>query len=138
MKWELTGSWREPQIFDDPDTLAAEITGDSDYISEMEPSEDSVFDFDGRVEVCGIDYWPSEIIKAVDEERYNEMMDEERRYMAESNQNEIARELEMMSYGEEQWYPGNMRVKCIRDEEDDEDDEIEENEDLVEILDYVV
>ena len=140
MKWELSGRWREPQVFDDPDELATYITQDSDYISEMDPDDDSVFDYDGKVDVLGVEYWPSEIIRQVDSERYDEMRDNERQYLAESNRDEIARELETMSYGEEKYYEGCIHVRCIQDDDGDEDDEsdVEENEELIEILDYVV
>lgn len=140
MKWELSGRWREPQVFDDPDELAEYITNDSDYISEMEPDEDSVFDYDGKVDVLGVDYWPSEILREIDRDRYDEMMDNEKEYLAESNREEISRELEMMSYGEETEYQGSIKVRCVQDDDGDEDDEseVEENEDLIEILDFVV
>lgn len=140
MKWELSGRWREPQVFDDPDELAEYITQDSDYISEMEPDEDSVFDYDGKVDVLGVDYWPSQILREIDRDRYDEMMDNEKEYLAESNREEISRELEMMSYGEETEYQGSIKVRCVQDDDGDEDDEseVEENEDLIEILDFVV
>lgn len=140
MKWELSGRWREPQVFDDPDELAEHITNDSDYISEMEPDEDSVFDYDGKVDVFGVDYWPSQILREIDRDRYDEMMDNEKEYLAESNREEISRELEMMSYGEETEYQGGIKVRCVQDDDGDEDDEseVEENEDLIEILDFVV
>lgn len=140
MKWELSGRWREPQVFDDPDELAEYITNDSDYISEMEPDEDSVFDYDGKVDVLGVDYWPSQILREIDRDRYDEMMDNEKEYLAESNREEISRELEMMSYGEETEYQGSIKVRCVQDDDGDEDDEseVEENEDLIEILDFVV
>lgn len=140
MKWELSGRWREPQVFDDPDELAEYITNDSDYISEMEPDEDSVFDYDGKVDVLGVDYWPSQILREIDRDRYDEMMDNEKEYLAESNREEISRELETMSYGEETEYQGSIKVRCVQDDDGDEDgeSEVEENEDLIEILDFVV
>ena len=140
MKWELSGRWREPQVFDDPDELAEYITSDSDYISEMEPNESDVFDYEGRVEILGVDYWPSDILREADRDRYDEMMENEKGYLAENNKDEIARELEMMSYGEETEYQGSIKVRCIQDDDGDEDDEseVEENEDLIEILDFVV
>lgn len=138
MKWKMSTSWRAPLFFDDPDELARIITEDCDYINELDPDEDAVFDYDGQVDVLGVTYWPSEILKAIDEDRYNEMLDNERSYMAENNKDEISRDLQLMVRDQTESYPGSIRVTCIEDEDDDEESEIEENEDLVEILDYVV
>ena len=72
MKYEVHFAYRDPQVFDDASDAASAIVSDEDYISEMDYCESDVFDYDGKVDVLGVDYWPSDIIKAIDEDRYNE------------------------------------------------------------------
>lgn len=137
MKYEVHFAYRDPQVFDDASDAAYAIVSDEDYISEMDYDESDVFDYDGRVDVLGVDYWPSEIIRAVDEDRYNEMIESEKQCIAENSQDDVESELENMSADEETRFPGNIRVVCLSDEED-EYSEVELNEDLVQILDYAV
>lgn len=137
MKYEVHFAYRDPQVFDDASDAAYAIVSDEDYISEMDYDESDVFDYDGRVDVLGVDYWPSEIIRAVDEDRYNEMIESEKQCIAENSQDGVESELENMSADEETRFPGNIRVVCLSDEED-EYSEVELNEDLVQILDYAV
>ena len=137
MKYEVHFAYRDPQVFDDASDAASAIVSDEDYISEMDYDESDVFDYDGRVDVLGVDYWPSEIIRAVDEDRYNEMIESEKQCIAENSQDDVKSELENMSADEETRFPGNIRVVCLSDEED-EYSEVELNEDLVQILDYAV
>lgn len=137
MKYEVHFAYREPQVFDDASDAASAIVSDEDYISVMDYSESDVFDYDGKVDVLGVDYWPSDIIKAIDEERYNEMIESEKQYIAENSQDDVESELENMSANEETRFPGYIRVVCLGDEED-EYSEVELNEDLVQILDYAV
>lgn len=137
MKYEVHFAYRDPQVFDDASDAASAIVSDEDYISEMDYDESDVFDYDGRVDVLGVDYWPSEIIRAVDEDRYNEMIESEKQCIAENSQDDVESELENMSADEETRFPGNIRVVCLSDEED-EYSEVELNEDLVQILDYAV
>lgn len=137
MKYEVHFAYRDPQVFDDASDAASAIVSDEDYISEMDYDESDVFDYDGRVNVLGVDYWPSDIIKAIDEERYNEMIESEKQYIAENSQDDVESELENMSENEETRFSGSIRVVCLGDEED-EYSEVELNEDLVQILDYAV
>lgn len=137
MKYEVHFAYRDPQVFDDASDAASAIVSDEDYISEMDYDESDVFDYDGRVDVLGVDYWPSEIIRAIDEDRYNEMIESEKQCIAENSQDDVESELENMSADEETRFPGSIRVVCLGDEED-EYSEVELNEDLVQILDYAV
>ena len=137
MKYEVHFAYRDPQVFDDASDAASAIVSDEDYISEMDYCESDVFDYDGKVDVLGVDYWPSDIIKAIDEDRYNEMIESEKQYIAENSQDDVESELENMSADEETRFSGNIRVICLGDEED-EYSEVELNEDLVQILDYAV
>ena len=139
MKYEVHFAYRDPQVFDDASDAASAIVTNDEYISDMDYSEDDVFDYDGRVDVLDVEYWPSEIIKSVDEDRYWEMVDDHKHYLAENSQDDVENELEDMSEGEETRFAGGISVLCLGDEEDDDEySEVELNEDLVQILDYAV
>lgn len=141
MKWEVHFPYGEPQIFDDADDAADAIIENDEYIDDMDVDVEEYFDSEGQVNICGVSYWPSSIIRAIDEERWYDAQSEEKRYMAENSKDEVSGELEGMLTGDETRFAGRITVYCISgiDDDDEEDEsEVEENEDLVEILDYVV
>ena len=141
MKWEVHFSYGNPMVFDNAGDAADSIIENDEYIDDMEVDTDEIFDCEGQVSVAGVDYWPSSIVKALDEDRYYEAELEEKHYVAENNKDEVFSELEGMLTGDETRFPGRIRVRCISgidDEDEDEESEPEENEDLVEILNYVV
>jgi len=140
MLWKIMFPYSSPQLYENADEAAIAITSDENYIENLDVDIDDLLDSNGRIDIYGESYWPSTLLKAVDEERYYEIVDEERRYTAENNKDDVADELERMLTDDEEEYPGRISVRCLRgtDYENEEENEFEENKGLTEVLDYVV
>ena len=88
----------------------------------------------GDIDVCGIDYSPSEVLKNVDECRYDEWYQEECSERARESGDEIENELENNEYeGGSVWFAGNITATYYEaeEEEDDEGHDVEEFDDLL-------
>ena len=140
MLWKIMFPYSSPQLYENADEAAIAITSDENYIENLDVDIDDLLDSNGRIDIYGESYWPSALLKAVDEERYYEIVDEERRYTAENNKDDVADELERMLTDDEEEYPGRISARCLRgtDYEEEEENEFEENKGLTEVLDYVV
>lgn len=129
MPWrvEVPYDRNSPYMFGDSRDVAEFLTCNCDtYIDNYEydsSSYDESLDCEGTVSVNGIDLWPSEILKELRPEYYNEGLDEERRYYARESGDNIEYELDHATR-DTVWFDGGITCTYIDEEEiEDEDDE---------------
>ena len=136
LKWEVKFRYGEPQIFDDSNSAACAITENEEYIGDLDVDVDESLDeCYGRIQICGTDYWASQILKELNETQYYEYLDDERRSRAENDRDWVEEQLDKMDDGDEERFEGGIRVTCFEDDED-EDDEDSHAEGFLEIFDY--
>lgn len=74
------------------------------------------------VEICGETYTAANALYRVDEDRYNDIMNEWAEGEAEYHRDEDADTLNEMSDGDEEWIQG-YKIECVYEDEDDEDEQ---------------
>ena len=134
-QWEVRPRYGEPQVFDDTDNAATFITENEEYIDELEVDVDEyIDDCYGSIEICGERYYASRILYNLDEYRYEEVREEEKRNCAENNAEYVSDELSVMDDGDEKSFEGGISVVCFCTYEDGEDEPSEFDEEFKSIF----
>lgn len=126
MKIEVSAPYSSTEVFEDEYDAARYITELDTYIDNMEVDiDDNIDESYGRIEIAGIDFWASRILRELDETAYDEIYEEEKRNCAENDADWLAGEIRQMSDGDERDFNG-VTVRCY--EEDEEEDEVDEDQ----------
>lgn len=131
LEYEVRRRYQQPQMFSDEYDAADEIIEDEYYIEEQEVDVDeSIDECYGKIEICGTEYWASQILKELDENAYYEYLDDERRNYAENNRDYVAEQIRALDAGEEYNCEGDITVTAIEvpDEDDDEEEDFDHEE----------
>jgi hypothetical protein len=129
-------NWEETMYYlidNDEDLRFNDISDVLDYCVKSEWYENETDDFDeyldsdGTVDVCGYEFYPSEILKEMNNSAYQEMLQDWAADMANEQRSESEWELERVSAGDNLWICG-YRVYAYDEEEDNE--EGDENEEV--------
>ena len=131
IEYEVRRRYQQPQMFSDEYDAADEIIADEYYIEDQEVDVDeSIDECYGRIEICGTEYWASRILRELDENVYEEYLDDERRNYAENNRDYVAAQIRLLDAGEEYNCEGGITVTAIEvlDEDDEEEDDFDHEE----------
>lgn len=122
------GYGRNPVDYDDAREAAEAITEDDSYVDYMEPDiNESLDECYGRIEICGQDFWASNILKELDEDAYNDYYREEQVSCAQGDIDYVEDTLEGMSDGDEEHFAGGD-IRVIYREGEEEEDEYDSEE----------
>lgn len=113
---------------------AAQIIVDSDeyrsnYELDYSSFDDYIDECYGEIDICGINYYASKVLKDVDEYRYNEWYSEECSERASESQGDVEYELDRNeTAGSTCWFYGNINATYYEEDEEDDDEGHDQDE----------
>ena len=128
MSWKIDIPYdrNSPYIVEDIDDAVRLIVESDQYQDNYEIGRDAfdefVDDSYGEIDVCGISYSASQVLRDVDEYRYDEWYREECLERARDSEYDVECELESNEHeGGSAWFAGNVTASYIEDEEEEDE-----------------
>ena len=128
MSWriEIPYDRHSPYIVEDTDSAVQVIIGSDHYQDNYELGRDVfdeyIDDAYGDIDICGVTYSASQVLRDVDENRYDEWYQEECMERARESEYDVKCELESNEYeGCSAWFAGNITASYFEDEEEDDE-----------------